>query len=257
MRPLNPKISDWARKRVWIVGASTGMGAALARTLAARGAWIALSARDPDTLAEVQRDCPSSLSLPMDVTRNGDYASVLTEIRTHWGGIDLVVFNAGTYAPLRAWEMAPDSFRHVFGINVFGVTDGVTEVLPGLLEQGKGAIAIVASVAGYAGLPKAIAYGASKAALINFAETLYLDLAPRGIGVHLINPGFVDTPLTRQNDFHMPALITPEQAAEAMVKGFARGAFEIHFPRRFTRVMKMLRMLPYRLYFLLVGRIAP
>ncbi len=256
MSALNPKIRDWTRRRVWVVGASTGIGAALARTLAARGAWVALSAREPARLAEVQADCPASLCLPMDVTRSGDYAATLAEIVARWGGVDLVVFNAGTYAPLRAWEMKPDSFRDVFGINVFGVTDGVTEVLPRLLDQGGGAVAIVASVAGYAGLPKAIAYGASKAALINFAESLYLDLAPRGIGVHLINPGFVDTPLTRQNDFHMPALITPEQAATEIVDGFARGAFEIHFPGRFTWVMKLLRMLPYRWYFRLVARFA-
>ena len=116
-------------------------------------------------------------------------------------------------------------------------------------------IALVGSVAGYGGLPKATVYGPGKAALINFAETLYLDLAPAGVSVFLVNPGFVATPLTAQNDFTMPALMTPEAAAEAMLAGFARGDFEIHFPRRFTMVLKLLRLLPRRLYFALIHRL--
>ena len=122
------------------------------------------------------------------------------------------------------------------------------------LAQGEGAIALVGSVAGYGGLPKATVYGPSKAALINFAEVLHLDLSPRGIGVFLIDPGFVATPLTAQNDFAMPALQTPAQAAEAIVDGFARGDFEIHFPKRFTCVLKLLQLLPRRLYFALIRR---
>ena len=127
-------------------------------------------------------------------------------------------------------------------------------VLPGFVQSGQGHVSLVGSVAGYRGLPKALAYGPSKAALINFAETLYLDLAPRGVSVFIINPGFVATPLTAQNDFDMPALISAEDAARRIVRGFAGGAFEIHFPQRFTRVMKLLRWLPDRLYFSLVSR---
>ena len=104
------------------------------------------------------------------------------------------------------------------------------------------------------GLPKALAYGPSKAALINFAETLYLDLAPKGVSVFIINPGFVATALTAQNDFEMPALISAENAAARIVRGFAGGAFEIHFPQRFTRVLKLLRLLPDRVYFKLIAR---
>jgi short-subunit dehydrogenase len=115
-------------------------------------------------------------------------------------------------------------------------------------------MAFVASVAGYRGLPKAAAYGPTKAALINFAETLYLDLAPRGISVFLINPGFVATPMTAGNDFAMPALISPQEAAGEIIAGFAHGGFEIHFPRRFTNWLKLLRLLPYRFYFPLVRR---
>jgi len=127
-------------------------------------------------------------------------------------------------------------------------------VLPALLAQGKGAIGLVSSVAGFRGLPKALVYGASKAGLINFAETLYMDLRPRGLGVYLINPGFVKTPLTDRNEFRMPALITAEEAADEILAGLRAGMFEIHFPRRFTGVLKLLRLLPYRAYFALIHR---
>ena len=127
-------------------------------------------------------------------------------------------------------------------------------IVPGLLAQGRGAIGIVASLAGYRGLPKALVYGASKAGLINFTETLYLDLRPRNIGVHLINPGFVKTPLTDRNTFRMPHLVTAEAAAAAIIAGLERGAFEIDFPRVFSRQLGLLRLLPYRLYFAAVRR---
>ena len=127
-------------------------------------------------------------------------------------------------------------------------------VVPGLLEQGAGAIGIVASVAGYRGLPKALIYGASKAAVINFTESLYLDLEPKGIGVYLISPGFVKTPLTDSNEFKMPALISAEEAAGAILKGLRQGRFEIHFPKRFTLLLKFLQLLPYRWYFALVHK---
>jgi short-subunit dehydrogenase len=126
--------------------------------------------------------------------------------------------------------------------------------LPQLMAQGSGHISLVGSVAGYRGLPQSLAYGPSKAALIHLAETLYLDLQGQGIGVSLINPGFVQTPLTANNTFRMPALITPQAAAQAILRGWAGGAFEIHFPKRFTLWLKLLRLLPYRLYFALVKR---
>ncbi len=127
--------------------------------------------------------------------------------------------------------------------------------MPLFTRQGRGGVALVGSVAGYGGLPKATVYGPGKAALINFAETLYLDLAPVGVSVFLVSPGFVATPLTAQNDFTMPALMSPDAAAEAMLAGFARGDFEIHFPRRFTLVLKLLRFLPRRFYFALIHRL--
>ncbi|MFN3983901.1 MAG: SDR family NAD(P)-dependent oxidoreductase [Rhodocyclaceae bacterium] len=256
--PLNRPIRDWRGLRVWIVGASSGIGAALARRLAHEGARLILSARSAERLAEIARDCTGALIETMDVTRPDDYARVRDRIVSALGGIDVVVLNAGTYAPLRAWELASaagaGAAHAMLRTNLLGVIDGVAAVVPHLLERGQGAIAVVGSVAGYSGLPRAAVYGATKAALINFAEALYLDLRPRGVSVFLIDPGFVATPLTAGNDFHMPALIQPERAADDIVAGFARGAFEVHFPRRFTTVLKLLRCLPYRLYFAIVGR---
>jgi short-subunit dehydrogenase len=155
---------------------------------------------------------------------------------------------------MRAWQLDANDIDRLLAINLRAPMAAAARLIPQLLKQGSGALAFVSSVAGYRGLPKAAAYGPTKAALINFAETLYLDLAPRGLSVYLINPGFVATPMTAANDFEMPALISPQQAAEEIIAGFGRGSFEIHFPRRFTYWLKLLRLLPYSLYFALVKR---
>ena len=164
----------------------------------------------------------------------------------------MLIYLAGDYVPMRAANFDLAAAEKVVSVNFNGAMRLVATVLPDL--QAGGGIAFVASVAGYRGLPKALAYGPGKAALINFAECLHLDLVAQGIGVWVINPGFVATPLTAQNDFAMPALLTPAQAALATVDGFRRGNFEIHYPKRFTRVMKLLALLPYGLYFPLVRR---
>lgn len=253
-RPLNTPIADWRDRRVWIVGASSGIGAALAADLDARGARLVLSARSADRLRQQAEGFRDALALPLDVTDAGAFIPAMMQILDTWGGVDLVILNAGTYSPLRAWELTIDNARQTVHTNLLGVMDGVAAVVPQLLRQGHGAVAVVASVAGYRGLPRAMAYGPSKAALINFAETLYLDLSPRGVSVFLINPGFVATPLTARNDFEMPALISAEEAAHRIIEGFASGCFEIHFPRRFTGFLKILRLLPDRLYFHLISR---
>ena len=284
--PLNTPIREWAGRRVWIVGASSGIGEALALALARRGARLALSARGRERLEAVCAACDAAagagptagdagalanaavepahraespapagvFALALDLSRAGEIERARDRLLAAWGGIDLVVFNAGTYRPLRAWELTAEAVRETLETNLVGTMSGTAAVLPTLLAQGRGAIALVGSVAGYGGLPKALVYGPSKAALINFAEVLHLDLSPRGIGVFLIDPGFVATPLTAQNDFAMPALQTPEQAAAAIVDGFACGDFEIHFPKRFTRALKLLQLLPRPLYFALIRR---
>ncbi|HRP95890.1 MAG TPA: SDR family NAD(P)-dependent oxidoreductase [Rhodocyclaceae bacterium] len=260
---LNARIADWAGRRVWLVGASSGIGAALAGQLAERGARLALSARSAARLEACAGQCmdagaAEARAAPMDATHADDFARVRDALLADWGGIDLVVLNAGTYRPLRAWELTPQAVRETLDVNLLAVMDGVAAVVPMLLAQAArgepAALIIVGSVAGYAGLPRAAAYGPSKAALINLTESLYLDLAPRGVSVFLVSPGFVATPLTAQNDFHMPALQTPQQAASAILRGLAAGRFEIHFPRRFSLAMKLLRLLPYPLYFRLVRR---
>jgi NADP-dependent 3-hydroxy acid dehydrogenase YdfG len=254
---LNPRITDWTGQRVWVVGASTGIGAAVARALFARGARVALSARTRAPLEAMAAAAPAgrALALPLDVTDAATVASAHAGISSQWGGVDLVLVVAGTYKPMRAWELESATAMGRGDVNVNGVFNVLSTVVPAFLARESGNIAIVSSVAGYSGLPQALVYGPTKAALINLAEVLYLDLAPRGIGVHVINPGFVRTPLTAGNDFTMPALISAEEAAEHTLLGLERGEFETHYPKRFTVWLKILRLLPYSLYFRLVRRI--
>lgn len=255
---MNPAIKDWRGKRVWLLGASSGIGAALAQELLARGARVALSARKESVLHELARNAPDArdaLVLPCDAAQPASLAQACACLMDRWGGVDVAIYLAADYQPMRAWELDLDVAGRMIDINLRGAIAFTACLMPCLLRQGQGQLAFVASVAGYGGLPKSLIYGPTKAALINFAETLYLDLAPKGVGVRLINPGFVATPLTAGNDFSMPALITPEQAAQAILKGYAGTAFEIDFPRRFTLPMKWLSLLPYRWYFPLVRRI--
>ena len=258
-RPLNPPLPAWPDCRVWVIGASTGIGAATAKALLASGARVALSARSADKLAEVAGEAAvaraQALIEPLDFTQGTQVVAAWNRIRAAWSGCDLVLVVAGTHKEIRAWELTEADADALLEINLNGPIATIAAVLPGLLAQGRGAIGVVSSVAGYGGLPKALVYGASKAALINFTETLYLDLNPRGLGVYLINPGFVRTPLTDKNTFTMPALITAEEAAATTLAGLRAGRFEIHFPHRFTVALKLLGLLPYRAYFAVVRRI--
>ena len=247
----NPKILEWSGRRVWLVGASSGIGAALAQALAGQGARLALSARRLDRLQALGID--GALLLPCDSLDNAGLAAARTKLIDAWDGIDLVVYLAGDYEPMSAGDFDLARAEQIVAVNFTGAMR-LTAAMLGDLQPG-GGIAFVSSVAGYRGLPKALAYGPGKAALIHFAECLHLDLAPKGIGVWVINPGFVATRLTAKNDFTMPSLLSPEQAAEAIIDGFGRGAFEIHFPKRFTCVLKLLSKLPYAAYFPLIRRI--
>ena len=249
---MNPRITDWRGRRVWLIGASAGIGAALARSLAARGARLAMSARRREPLAAL--GIAGALVLPCDATDAASLSSAHEQLRAAWGGCDLVVYLAGDYRPMDAADFDLADAERLVEVNFLGAMRLAGAVLPALLREG-GGIAFVASVAGYRGLPRALAYGPGKAALIHFAECLHLELAPRGVGVWLVNPGFVATRLTARNDFAMPALLTPEQAAGAMIAGFASGRFEVHFPRRFSWWLKFAAALPYRVYFPLVRRL--
>lgn len=251
---MNPRITDWHNKRVWIIGASTGIGAETARLLLAKGARVALSARRAEMLNDIANGNPNAFVVAMDVT---DHSAVLVTrdvILQQWDGFDLILLVAGSYQEMRADSFDLDVANQMIDLNLRGVLNCLDAVLPNLLAQGKGGIGIVASVVGFSGLPKALIYGPTKAALINLCESLYLDLHPRGIAVHLITPGFVDTPLTQKNEFPMPALMSGIDAAQALVHGLERGQFHIHFPRRFTNFLRLLRLLPYRMYFWLIHK---
>lgn len=252
---MNPKIKTWAGQRVWIIGASSGIGAQLAQELGMLGVKLALSARNGDALQLVGADLADALVLPFDTTHAENVLKARDTISACWGGIDLVLVVAGTYQKMRADDFNLSAAKQLVETNLNGTLNCLDAVLPVLLAQGKGGIAIVASVAGLSGLPQALVYGPTKAALINLCESLYLDLRPRGIGVYLINPGFVATPLTAQNDFTMPALISAQAAAQNIVRDIERGEFHIHFPKRFTNWLRLFRLLPYRLYFWLIHKV--
>ncbi len=255
---LNPRIATWAGKTVWLVGASTGIGRATASALHAAGARIIVSARGREALESFVAEHPRSDAMVLDATDRDAMHDAATRIVNVHGGIDLAMYCAGTYTAMRATDFDLDvALRHVH-VNYEGALVMLDAVLPHLQAQAKagrgGHVSLVSSVAGFRGLPQSLAYGPTKAALINLAETLYLDLQPLGLGVSVINPGFVETPLTSQNQFRMPALISPEAAAKAILRGWRHGDFEIHFPKRFTGWLKAMRHLPYGLYFAAVRR---
>jgi NAD(P)-dependent dehydrogenase (short-subunit alcohol dehydrogenase family) len=252
---MNPKITDWAGKRVWVIGASTGIGEACAHQLVDCGARVAFSARNAQKLAATTANTPRALALPLDVTDAASVTAARKRLVTEWGGIDLVLVVAGGYNEMRADSFDLAAANAMIDLNLRGVFNCLDAVLPVLLRQGAGGIGIVASVAGYGGLPKALVYGPTKAALINLTESLYLDLRPKGIAVYQINPGFVATPLTANNEFKMPALMTAQEAGEQLVDGIERGQFHIHFPKRFTNSMRLARLLPYRMYFWLIHKV--
>jgi NAD(P)-dependent dehydrogenase (short-subunit alcohol dehydrogenase family) len=255
---LNPCIDHWSGKTVWLVGASTGIGRATAHALHQAGARVIVSARNREALDSFVAEHGRSDALALDATDREAMRDAAAHIVNVHGRIDLAMYCAGTYAAMRATAFDLEvALRHV-QVNYVGALYLLDAVLPHMLEQARtghaGHISLVSSVAGFRGLPQSLAYGPTKAALINLAETIYMDLAPLGMGVSVINPGFVETPLTAQNEFKMPALITPEQAAQEILRGWRRGDFEIHFPRRFTLWLKALRHLPYTAYFAAVRR---
>lgn len=255
---LNPLLRDWSGRLAWVVGASSGIGRATASALHARGARVLVSARRRELLEDFARLHPGAEALPLDVRDPGALREAMAQVRQqaagHAEGLSLALYCAGHYRPLRATQFDLEEMLRHQEVNQTGALRMVDAVLPLLLAQGRGHLSLVASVAGYRGLPRALAYGPTKAALINLAQVLYLDLRPRGLGVSLVNPGFVETPLTAQNDFAMPALQKPEQAAAAILRGWAEGRFEIHFPRRFTGLLKALSLLGDGAYFAAVRR---
>ena len=256
--PLNPPLADWSGRTAWLVGASTGIGRATAARLHALGARVVVSARSAASLEAFTLAHPGSEAIALDATDRAALHAAAAGVVARHGRLDLVVYCAGTYAPMRATEFNLEVALQHQQVNYVGALYLLDAVLPHLLTQARasqgGHLSLVSSVAGYRGLPKSLAYGPTKAALTHLAQTLYLDLHPLGLGVSVVNRGSAQTPLAAQNEFHTPAPITPEQAAEEMLQGWRRGEFEIHFPKRFTRVLKALGLLPDRPYFAAVRR---
>lgn len=238
-------------KTAWITGASTGIGREIALQLAASGVKVAASARSAEKLASLG---PSVLAIPLDVTDAAACRVAAAEIESKLGPIDLAVLGAGTYTPVSLDDLDPARFAHMMDTNYMGVVNCVAALAPGMMARGSGHLSWIASVAGYVGLPKAAAYGPTKAALINLAESLAPEMGLKGVSVSVINPGFVETPLTAQNDFPMPFLMKADEAARRTIQGLAAGRFEIAYPRRFVAILKTLRLLPYPLFFRLIRR---
>ena len=243
---------------VWITGASTGIGRELALALAKDGWTVAATARSEDKLLELQElSSPLAGSIEAfacDVTDVAKMAATVDAITANLGSINLAIFNAGNYWPTSGDRLNVEKFADTYAINVMGHVNGLVPVVEKMKAANRGQIMLVASVSGYSGLPTAAAYGASKAAIINMAEALKFDFDPMNIRIQVINPGFIETPLTEKNTFAMPALMPVDKAVARIVQGIATGGFELTFPRRFTYVLKFLRILPYWAYFPIMKR---
>lgn len=233
-------------RRIWLIGASSGIGAALARRLLADGHRVALSARRAAPLGELAAEFPDQeLVVPCDVTRSDDLQLAARRVQQHFGGLDTLIYNAGTCEYIDHAQIDSALIARVMDTNFLGLVRSIEVALP--LFSGAGQIAAVSSSAAYLPLPRAEAYGASKAAMNYFLHALRLDLRARGISVNVICPGFVQTPLTDRNDFAMPCRISAETAATEIMQGLAADRAEIHFPRRFTGWLKLFGRLPLSL----------
>ena len=243
---------------IWIAGASTGIGAALAKRYASDGHRVFASARSEDKLqvlsADVQQSNHFIQPVVCDVTDNESVLNAVAQVEAE-GVIDLAILNAGFYEPIELENLNLEHFINTYDVNLQGVVRCFLAVLPSMKRRRSGQIAIVSSVSGYTGLPKAAAYGSSKAALINLAESLQPECQAIGVDIRLVNPGFVKSPLTDKNSFSMPFIIEAEDAANRIVDGLNSAKFEIHFPKRFTFIMKLLGTLPYSLYLRLSSKL--
>jgi short-subunit dehydrogenase len=228
--------------RIWVTGASSGIGAALARELADRGAVVAISARDADRLRAVA-DGRMHVQ-PLDVTDRAATVAAGDDVRTALGGLDAAVLNAGTWSRFHVEHWDSQAFADQLQTNLTGTVHAIEAVVPTMLAEGRGRIVGTASVAGYRGIPGAEAYGATKAALLNLLESLRGSLGPRGIVVQTVSPGFVRTPMTERNTFPMPFMVSPEEAARAIADGMARDKAEIVFPPPMMLLMKAARLIP-------------
>jgi short-subunit dehydrogenase len=237
---------------IWLSGASSGIGEALAYELGRKGAKLALTSRRAEVLDKIASDINAeggfAKSFPGDVMNLEQLRAIVSDIQKTLGPIDTVVANAGTHIPSKLENFNSSEYLGLMDVNYGGMLRTIEAALAGMQERRRGLIVGVASMAGYRGFPEAAAYGASKAAMINFLESLRFHMKPFGISVSIINPGFVKTPLTDKNDFYMPFLISSERAAEIMCSAIEDQKFECTFPRPFNWILKLMRVLPDQVY---------
>tara|TARA_E500000331_G_scaffold335997_1_gene362679 strand:- start:168 stop:920 length:753 start_codon:yes stop_codon:yes gene_type:complete len=242
------------QKKVWITGASSGIGKALAEKFASEGWKVAVSARRKEILDKMAENENIS-SYPLDVTNQEQIKNIFEKIIDDFDGVDICVFSSGTYDPKLEQEINIKQNKFVMETNFFGVLYCIKSVEKYFKDKKSGHISIVSSIAAYRGLPNSSGYGPSKAALTNLTESLYFDFKKYNVRVSLISPGFIKTPLTDKNEFPMPFIKSPEFAAEKMFKGLTKSkSFETHFPKELTLFLKFLRILPYRIYLFMIDK---
>ena len=247
-------MKDIQNKNIWIIGASSGIGKALAVELAAQGAVMALSARSKEALEMLNADLGGGHHVfPLDISDTDAIVKAARSIQADFPKLDSIISLAAIYNPTTLDKLDMAEIRTIIDVNLIGSFNIVHAALPIFEAQKSGQLVLCGSVAGYRGLPGGQPYSATKAAIINLAESLKAE-KPH-LDIKVINPGFVRTPLTDKNDFKMPMMIEPEEAAKAIAKGLKSRDFEIHFPKKFTYIMKCLRSLPYVFYFCLVKKI--
>ena len=243
------------QKKIWITGASSGIGKAVAEKFSKEGWKVAVSARRKEILDQISND-QNIYSFPLDVTNENNCKTTFEDINKKFNGLDICFFCSGTYDPKKEQEVDLEQNKFVMDVNYFGTLNCVKAVEKYFKDKRNGHISIVSSIAGYRGLPNSSGYGPSKAALTNFAESIYFDFKKFNVRVSVVSPGFIKTPLTDKNEFDMPFLRSPEYAADKVYKGLVNSnSFEIHFPKQLTLTLKFLRILPYKIYLFLVDKL--
>lgn len=244
-------------RNIWLIGASTGIGAAMVPLLVRQGARVAISSRGAEALERIAAAHPNHvIAKPLDATDRAAIERTADELRAAWGHIDILLYNAGTWSPIDVENFDVSGFEQQIAVNYTGMVRAIGAVMPDMIARRSGEIVGVASLSAYGAFPRAEAYGSTKAAVNYMLQCLRLDLAKHGVGVTTVNPGFVDTQLTSENDFPMPFIMQPEEAARAIVEGLRAGRTEIHFPRRLSLPLKVLTALPRPVYEWLLGRTA-
>ena len=242
-------------KKIWITGASSGIGNSVAKKFASNNWKVAVSARRETILNEMSKD-PNIFSFPCDVTDKNQVDKTFKKIIQEFEEIDICLFSSGTYDPKHEQSIDTEKIKNIINVNFLGVVECVKTVENYFKNKKSGQISIVSSIAGYRGLPNSSGYGPSKAALTNFAESIYFDFKKFNVSVSVISPGFIKTPLTDKNQFSMPFLKSPEFAADEIYNGLIKNnSFEIHFPKSLTLILKFLRIMPYKLYLFLVDKL--